>query len=275
MTAPLLRIENLAISFGETPAVTGVSLTIGRGETLALVGESGSGKSATALAIPRLLPYPLAHHPSGRILFDGADTLAMTPAELRALRGDRIGLIFQEPMTSLNPLHGIGRQIGETLALHRGLRGKELTDRVVELLHLVGLPQMEDRLSALPHELSGGQRQRVMIAMALANQPDLLIADEPTTALDVTIQAQILDLLRDLKARLDMAVLFITHDLRIAAEICDTVGVMQLGRIVEYGPAAEVLKTPRDPYTQSLLAAVPGRGWTIPRGLDPAEAREA
>ncbi len=259
MTAtPLLCVENLSVAFGEGPrAVEGVSFSVARGETVALVGESGSGKSVTALSVLRLLPGN-ARHPTGRILFDGVDVLKMTPAELQELRGGRVGIVFQEPMTSLNPLHAIGRQVGEMLALHKGLKGAAARARVVELLTLVGLPNPESRLDALPHELSGGQRQRVMIAMALANDPDLLIADEPTTALDVTIQAQILDLLKSLQRRLGMAVLFITHDLGIVKRLADRVCVMTKGEIVEAADNAALFADPRHPYTRRLLAAQPG-----------------
>ncbi len=253
---PLLEISGLAIAFGDAaPAVDGIGLTLARGETLALVGESGSGKSVTALSVLRLLPE--AARVTGSLRFDGDEVLAMSPAALCAFRGGRVGMIFQEPMTSLNPLHGIGRQIGETLALHKGLTGQAARARVIELLSLVGLPDPESRINALPHELSGGQRQRVMIAMALANDPDLLIADEPTTALDVTIQAQILDLIKDLQTRLGMAVLFITHDLSIVRRIADRVAVMTQGKIVETAPSAELFAAPRHAYTKKLLSAQP------------------
>jgi microcin C transport system ATP-binding protein len=254
---PLLVVRDLAVSFGEVQAVRGVSFTLARGETLALVGESGSGKSVTALSILQLLPYPPARHPSGSIRLLGKELLGAPEARLRQMRGDRIAMVFQEPMTSLNPLHSIERQIGEILAVHKGLVGKAAQARIVELLNLVGLPKADKRLGALPHELSGGQRQRVMIAMALANEPDLLIADEPTTALDVTIQAQILKLLKDLQARFGMAILFITHDLTIVRKMADRVCVMQAGEIVEQEPVAELFATPRHPYTQQLLAAQP------------------
>jgi len=256
-TPPLLEVRDLAVSFGTVQAVRGVSFTLRRGEILALVGESGSGKSVTALSIPQLLPYPLAHHPSGSIRLAGEQLLGTSEARLRQIRGDRIAMIFQEPMTSLNPLHSIDKQIGEVLALHKGLVGAAARARVLELLRLVGLPEAEQRLHALPHELSGGQRQRVMIAMALANEPDLLIADEPTTALDVTIQAQILKLLRELQRRFGMAVLFITHDLSIVRKMADWVCVMQAGEIVEQAAVAELFAAPRQPYTRQLLAAQP------------------
>ncbi|SBW12304.1 putative fused oligopeptide transporter subunits of ABC superfamily: ATP-binding components [uncultured Alphaproteobacteria bacterium] len=255
--APLLSVEALSVAFGDGPEVVkGVSFSVAKGETVALVGESGSGKSVTALSVLRLLPGH-ARHPAGRIVFDGEDVLTMAEAELREVRGGRVGIVFQEPMTSLNPLHGIGRQIGEMLALHKGLKGAAARARIVELLSLVGLPDPERRLDALPHELSGGQRQRVMIAMALANDPDLLIADEPTTALDVTIQAQILDLLKDLQRRLGMAVLFITHDLGIVRRLADRVCVMTAGEIVESAATADLFAAPRHPYTRRLLAAQP------------------
>jgi len=254
---PLLTVRDLAVSFGSTSAVRGVSFALQRGETLALVGESGSGKSVTALSIPQLLPYPFARHPAGSIRLLGTELIGAPPAALLSMRGNQVAMIFQEPMTSLNPLHSIERQIGETLSLHKGFSGHRRRARIAELLELVGLPAAENRLNALPHELSGGQRQRVMIAMALANEPALLIADEPTTALDVTIQAQILQLLKDLQARFEMAVLFITHDLAIARKMADTVCVMKAGEIVEQGSVAAVFAAPRHPYTQLLLAAEP------------------
>ncbi len=257
---PLLAVENLAVRFSSGPgavdAVRGVSFTLEKGKTLALVGESGSGKSVTALSVLRLLP-PVASHPTGAVRLDGEDLLQAPDRRLRQVRGGRVSMIFQEPMTSLNPLHSIERQIGEVLTLHKGLDGAARRARVIELLHLVGLPSAENRLSALPHELSGGQRQRVMIAMALANDPDLLIADEPTTALDVTIQAQILDLLAEMQQRFGMAILFITHDLSIVRRIADTVCVMTGGEIVEQGPTAALFKAPSHPYTRKLLASQP------------------
>ena len=261
-SAPLLVVEDLAVRFGQgaetVEAVRGVSFTLARGETLALVGESGSGKSVTALSILQLLPYPRATHPHGSIRLDGTELVGAPELVLRRVRGRRVAMVFQEPMTSLNPLHSIARQVGEGVSLHQGLRGPALRERVIELLTLVGIPQPESRLDALPHELSGGQRQRVMIAMALANQPDLLIADEPTTALDVTIQAQILALLKQLQARFGMALLFITHDLGIVRKIADRVCVMKDGAIVETGTVARVFSAPEHPYTQRLLAAEPG-----------------
>ncbi len=259
--APLLKIEELSVVFRqsgrETTAVNQVSFDINPGETVALVGESGSGKSVTALSILKLLPYPSARHPSGRIFFKGRDLLALTEDEIRHVRGNDITMVFQEPMTSLNPLHSVERQIAEVLAIHRGLTGAAARTRVIELLSEVGIPDPEARLASYPHQLSGGQRQRVMIALALANEPDLFIADEPTTALDVTVQAQILKLLRDLQKRLGMAMLFITHDLGIVKKIAERVCVMQGGRIVEQGPVEEIFQAPRHAYTRALLAAEP------------------
>ncbi len=256
-TMPLLAVHNLAVWFGRSAAVRGVSFTLQRGETLALVGESGSGKSVTALSILQLLPYPLAHHPTGSVKLLGEELLGASEARLRQVRGDRVAMVFQEPMTSLNPLQSIEKQVGEILAVHKGLMGNAARDRIIELLTLVGLSNPENRLTALPHELSGGQRQRVMMAMALANEPDLLIADEPTTALDVTIQAQILTLLKNLQNRFGMAVLFITHDLAIVRKIADTVCVMKEGEIVERGLVSPLFQQPQHPYTQKLLAAEP------------------
>ncbi|MCU0837902.1 MAG: ABC transporter ATP-binding protein [Rhodospirillales bacterium] len=258
---PLLEVEDLAVTFGRgaraVEAVRGVSFSIAKGETVALVGESGSGKSVTALSMMRLLPYPHAWHPRGAIRFAGRDVLRLGEAAMRELRGDRMAMIFQEPLTSLNPLHSIEKQIAEVLGLHRRLSRAAARARVIELLHLVGLGEAERRLAALPHEFSGGQQQRVMIAMALANDPDLLIADEPTTALDVTIQAQILKLLKDLQARLGMALLLITHDLNIVRKVAERVCVMRSGEIVEQGRVAGVFKLPQHPYTRQLLAAEP------------------
>ena len=260
-TVPILTIRDLSVSFdtpgGEVRAVRGVSLDVAKGETVGLVGESGSGKSVTALSILQLLPYPTARHPSGSIVFQGRELLGADEATLRQVRGDRIAMIFQEPMTSLNPLHTIEKQVNEVLFVHKGLGRRAARARTVELLRLVGLPEAERRLDAYPHQLSGGQRQRVMIAMALANEPDLLIADEPTTALDVTIEAQILKLLRDLQARFGMALLLITHDLGIVRKMADRVSVMTQGEIVEAGPASEIFERPRHAYTRRLLAAEP------------------
>jgi len=265
----LLDVENLSVAFRGRQVVHEVSFRVNPGETVALVGESGSGKSVTALSCLRLLPGAGAN-PTGRILLDGTEVLKASPAELQRLRGGVAGMVFQEPMTSLNPLHSIGRQVGEAVRLHRPLRGAALRARVIELLERAGLPKAEERLDAFPHQLSGGQRQRVMIAAALANDPKLLIADEPTTALDVTIQAQILDLLDELKQRLSMALLLITHDLSIVRAHADTVVVMRHGRVVEQGPARQVLSAPRHDYTRLLLATEP-RGKPAPV---PAEAPE-
>jgi microcin C transport system ATP-binding protein len=261
MTDPLLAVRDLRVSFGrgtnEVKAVRGVSLDIAAGETVALVGESGSGKSVTALSVLQLLPYPLAHHPKGSIRFRGQELIGAREEVLRKIRGNDISMVFQEPMTSLNPLHTIEKQINEVLFLHKGLDRGRARHRTLELLRLVGIPEPEKRLAAYPHELSGGQRQRVMIAMALANEPDLLIADEPTTAVDVTIQAQLLKLLKELQARLGMALLLITHDLGIVRKMAARVCVMTEGLIVEQGPTAEIFDHPRHDYTRMLLAAEP------------------
>jgi microcin C transport system ATP-binding protein len=258
--APLLDVRDLSVAFRQGGAthivVDRVSFTLERGEALALVGESGSGKSVTAQSLVRLLPYPAASHPSGEVLFKGRDVLKMSDAELRATRGAGVTMVFQEPMTSLNPLHTIEHQIGEIIALHGG-RAASIRQRVIAALEEVGIRDPASRLGAYPHQLSGGQRQRVMIAMALANRPDLFIADEPTTALDVTVQAQILALLKDLQAKLHMAMLFITHDLGIVRRVADNVAVMQQGKIVEVGKTAEVFANPQHPYTKMLLAAEP------------------
>ncbi len=258
---PLIDIQNLHVTFGsgthEVHAVRDVSLTIQAGETVALVGESGSGKSVTALSIPQLLPYPLARHPSGSVRLDGQELLGAGKDLLRDIRGGRISMIFQEPMTSLNPLHTIEKQITEALLLHKGIVGKAAQTRILELLNLVGIQDPEQRLDAFPHQLSGGQRQRVMIAMALANEPDLLIADEPTTALDVTIQAQILTLLNDVQARLGMAMLLITHDLGIVRKMASRVYVMSEGEIVENAGVEVLFAQPQHHYTRRLLGAEP------------------
>jgi microcin C transport system ATP-binding protein len=258
---PLLSVRDLSVAFhqgGKTStAVDHISFDIGKGETVALVGESGSGKSVTALSVMKLLAYPAASHPSGQILFKGKDLLTVSEPELRQTRGNDITMIFQEPMTSLNPLHVISQQIGEVLKLHQGMSEKATRARALELMHQVGIREPEKRLDAYPHQLSGGQRQRVMIAMALANEPELLIADEPTTALDVTVQAQILKLLADLKAKSGMSLLFITHDLGIVRKIADRVCVMTKGKIVETGRTAEIFANPRHDYTKHLLAAEP------------------
>ena len=256
-----LEVDDLAVNFRvegrEIPAVKGVSFHIQRGETMALVGESGSGKSVSALSILQLLPYPLASHPKGSIRVEGKEVIGADTARLREIRGDRISMIFQEPMTSLNPLHSIEKQVNETLILHRGLDAQAARARTLELLHLVGLAEAEQRLAAFPHQLSGGQRQRVMIAMALANEPDLLIADEPTTALDVTIQAQVLNLLKELQARLGMAILLITHDLGVVRFMAERVCVMKDGEFVEQGDTAQIFERPEHPYTRELMAAEP------------------
>ncbi|HAM46579.1 MAG TPA: microcin ABC transporter ATP-binding protein [Alphaproteobacteria bacterium] len=266
---PLLTVRDLSVAFqGETGPVLALekaSFTLARGQTLALVGESGSGKSVCALSIMQLLPYPAATHPSGTIMFDGQELMGAAERNMRKVRGNRISMVFQEPMTSLNPLHPILRQVGEILELHKGYRGEEIRRRVLELLQLVGLRDAERRLGAYPHELSGGERQRVMIAMALANEPDLLIADEPTTALDVTVQAQILELLRKLQSELGMAMLLITHDLGIVRKMADHVCVMTGGRIVESGPTDALFDNPREAYTRQLMAAEPkGRPRHVP-----------
>ncbi len=258
---PLLSVRDLSVAFHQggatSVAVDHVSFDLMPGEVVALVGESGSGKSVTANSILKLLPYPAASHPSGKILFDGKDMLTLPERSLRAVRGNDITMIFQEPMTSLNPLHTIERQIGEILELHQAITGAEARQRTLELLLQVGIREPEKRLKAYPHELSGGQRQRVMIAMALANRPKLLIADEPTTALDVTVQAQILELLSDLKAKHGMSMLFITHDLGIVRKFADRVCVMTKGKIVETGTVEQVFTDPQHAYTRHLLAAEP------------------
>ena len=258
----LLRIKDLSVSFGrddrEVRAVRHNSFDIGKGETVALVGESGSGKSVTALSVMQLLPYPMAWHPNGSITFNGVEMVGAEEEALSKIRGDRIGIIFQEPMTSLNPLHTIEKQVGEIIFLHKQLDRDIARRRIIDLLQQVGLADAENRLQSYPHQLSGGQRQRVMIAMALANDPDLLIADEPTTALDVTIQAQILALLKDLQQQRNMSMLLITHDLGIVRKVADKVCVMTEGRIVEQGPTQQIFDQPQHSYTQHLLAAEPG-----------------
>jgi microcin C transport system ATP-binding protein len=268
---PLLSVRDLTVTFavpgGAVEAVKGVSFDLDRGETLALVGESGSGKSVTALSVLQLLPYPTASHGrASSIAFAGKELVGASPAVMRDIRGNRIAMVFQEPMTSLNPLHTIEKQLTETLYLHKHMNARAARKRVLELLRLVGLSEAEKRLDAYPHQLSGGQRQRVMIAMALANEPDILIADEPTTALDVTIQAQILKLLRDLQARFGMALLLITHDLGIVRKMADKVSVMTKGEVVEAGPVRDVFANPQHPYTRRLLEAEP-KG--EPLALDP------
>jgi microcin C transport system ATP-binding protein len=260
-TEKLLEVKDLSVAFRqggrEILAVDRISFDVAKGETVAIVGESGSGKSVTALSVMKLLPYPSASHPSGSVRFKGQELLHLPEEQIRRVRGDDITIIFQEPMTSLNPLHTIEKQIGEILLLHRGLTGAAARKRVVELLTQVGIPDPATRLGSYPHQLSGGQRQRVMIAMALANEPDLLIADEPTTALDVTVQAQILTLLKEIQGRLGMAMLFITHDLGIVRKVADRVCVMSKGKIVEQGPVERIFTAAEHPYTKALLAAEP------------------
>ncbi len=261
-SSPLLQVNDLSVRFktpnGYFDAVKSASFQVSRGESLALVGESGSGKSVTALSIMQLLPYPLASHPTGSVLFEGQELIGMEPKKIREIRGDKIGMIFQEPMSSLNPLHTIYRQIAEVIELHYPASDKtDIERRVLELLDLVGLPRLKNRLGSYPHELSGGQRQRIMIAMALANTPDLLIADEPTTALDVTIQAQILELLQDLQKRLDMALILISHDLKVVEKMCNDVCVMKHGDIVEHKRREALFSAPEHEYTKLLLASQP------------------
>jgi microcin C transport system ATP-binding protein len=270
----LLEVRDLGVTFRATrgaaavEAVKRVSFTLDRGETLALVGESGSGKTVTALSVLQLLPYPAAAHPPGSsVRFADEELIGAPPGRLREVRGNRIAIVFQEPMTSLNPLHTLEKQIAETLLIHKHLSAAAARARTLDLLRLVGLGDAEDRLEAYPHQLSGGQRQRVMIAMAIANEPDILIADEPTTALDVTIQAQILDLMRDLRDRLGMALLLITHDLAIVRHMAERTCVMTQGEIVERGPTAAIFARPQHPYTRRLLAAEP-QGKVAP--ADPA-----
>jgi len=262
--SPLLQVENLSVSFsteeGRMRVVEEVSFSVPQGRTVGLVGESGCGKSVTAMTLLRLLPSPPSHIDGGQILFDGTDLARLGENELRRVRGDRIGMIFQEPMTSLNPTLSIGFQIAEVLRQHRGQGGRSARQAAVKILRQVGVGAPEQRVDQFPHQLSGGLRQRVMIAMALVCHPALLIADEPTTALDVTIQAQILDLLRRLQGELDMAILLITHDFGVVAEICDEVVVMYAGRIVEQAKVRELFRMPRHPYTCGLLEALPKLG---------------
>jgi microcin C transport system ATP-binding protein len=257
----LLSVQDLSVVFTQggrdTVAVDRISFDIAEGETVALVGESGSGKSVSALSVLKLLPYPAASHPSGRIMFGGKDLLSLSEKELRKVRGRDITMIFQEPMTSLNPLHTIERQVGEVLKIHQGMGEAQARKRTLELLNQVGIREPEKRLGAYPHQLSGGQRQRVMIAMSLANQPKLLIADEPTTALDVTVQAQILELLGKLKGEVGMSMLFITHDLGVVRRIADRVCVMTKGRIVETGPTEKIFSSPQHEYTRHLIESEP------------------
>jgi microcin C transport system ATP-binding protein len=271
MSKPLLQIENLDVFFEsagkKVQVVKNVALQVNRGEFVALVGESGSGKTVTALSVLRLLGQSASFGPNSKIHFDDKELTQASDADIRKVRGNRISMIFQEPMSSLNPLHTVEKQISEVLRLHRPLTPAQARAKVLELLHLVAIPNPEQRLSAYPHELSGGQNQRVMIAMALANEPDLLIADEPTTALDVTVQAQILDLLRSLQAKMGMAILFITHDLTLVEKMSHRVYVMEKGEVVESGPTAEVFQNPKHPYSQKLLGSQPkGAPRTVPHG---------
>jgi len=269
----LLEVKDLFVDFNGggkvMNAVKGVSFNIEKGEVLAVVGESGSGKSVTALSILQLLPYPMASHPKGSIKFKGEELIGASNNVLRSVRGNKISMIFQEPMTSLNPLHTIYKQISEVLYLHGNSSPKQIKKRVIELLHLVGLNKLVRRMNAYPHELSGGQRQRVMIAMALANEPDLLIADEPTTALDVTVQAQILELLKDIQQKTGMAVMFITHDLNIVRKIADNVAVMHNGDLVEYNSCKEIFAKPQHAYTKMLIASEPSG---MPKKFDASKA---
>ncbi|WP_249138981.1 ABC transporter ATP-binding protein [Actibacterium sp. MT2.3-13A] len=278
--APLLEVTDLSIRFGKAPTnlVDGVSLTLERGETLCIVGESGCGKSLTALALMGLLPMPPARLMSGRAMFEGRDLLHLPIAELKDIRGDRMAMIFQEPMTSLNPAIKVGEQIAEAVRRHRGASHEEARARALEMLMRVRIPAPEKRLDEYPHQMSGGMRQRAMIAMALANDPALLIADEPTTALDVTVQAQVLDLMRNLQAESNAALIMITHDLGVVAEMADKVAVMYAGRIVEAGPVKAIFDDPQHPYTIGLMSSMPdlgprgGRLVTIPGVVPPADA---
>ncbi|MFC0410904.1 ABC transporter ATP-binding protein [Roseomonas elaeocarpi] len=263
----LLEVENLQTHFrtpdgGVNRAVDGLSFHVNAGETVAIVGESGCGKSVTSMSVLRLIPEPPGRI-AGEIRFNGRDLLKLSDREMRDIRGNEIGMIFQEPMTSLNPVLTIGRQIGESLRLHQGMTGKQAENRAIEMLKLVGIPAPERRVREYPHQLSGGMRQRVMIAMALACNPKLLIADEPTTALDVTIQAQILDLMRDLKHRVGAAIVLITHDLGVVAEVAERVIVMYAGRKVEEASVQELFRAPKHPYTEGLLGAVPKLGSSL------------
>ena len=254
---PLLDVRDLSVAFGRSVAVDGISFSIKRGECVALVGESGSGKSVSALSVLKLLPYPTASHPSGAIRFRGRDLLTASDQEMREVRGNDISIIFQEPMTSLNPVLTIGEQIAESLRRHEAVTRKQALERTIEMLKLVQIPNAAGRVHHYPHQFSGGMRQRVMIAMALACDPQLLIADEPTTALDVTLQAQILDLMRELKAASGAAIILITHDLGVVAEVCDEVAVMYAGEIVERAPVDELFANPQHPYTVGLLGSIP------------------
>jgi oligopeptide/dipeptide ABC transporter ATP-binding protein len=260
----LLSVENLVTAFkterGTIRAVDGISFTIGKGQTVGLVGESGCGKSVTSLSVLRLIQSPPGFIESGKINFDGKDILALSEAEMRKVRGNKISMIFQEPMTSLNPVFTIGDQISEVFKIHQGMNKQEAREKSIEMLKLVRIPAPEKRVDEYPHQLSGGMRQRVMIAMALACRPELLIADEPTTALDVTIQAQILDLMGKLQTELNMAILLITHDLGVVAEVCDYVIVMYAGKIAEQGPVEEIFREPKHPYTVGLMNSIPRLG---------------
>ena len=266
-TEPLLHVENLRVEFstrrGKALVLNGVDFEMHGGETLCVVGESGCGKSMTALAVLGLIPSPPGRITGGRVLFQGEDLVQASSARLRAVRGNRISMIFQEPMTSLNPVFSVGDQIGETLRLHAGLDAAAARARSIEMLQQVGIPAPERRVDEFPHQLSGGMRQRVMIAMALACRPDILIADEPTTALDVTVQAQIFDLLRDLQREKGTAILLITHDMGAVAEMADRVMVMYAGRVIEQGAAADVLGSPGHPYTQGLIDCLPELGSSL------------
>lgn len=258
---PLLKVENLSVSFKSEnriiPAVDNISFSLDKGQLLGVVGESGSGKSVSALSIMQLLPYPQAFHPSGKILFEGQDLVQMSDKQMKKIRGNKISMIFQEPMTSLNPLHTIEKQISEVLFVHRGMSKNQAREECLRLLDMVGLGELKDRLAAFPHELSGGQRQRVMIAMALANEPEILIADEPTTALDVTVQEQILKLLKDLQKKYGMAIILISHDLGVVKKMADKICVMQNGKIVEQNTTAKLFKEPKHEYTRHLLLSKP------------------
>jgi peptide/nickel transport system ATP-binding protein len=264
MAETLLKVENLQVEFktgrGQALVLNGVDFELQAGETLCIVGESGCGKSMTALALLGLIPMPPGRVKEGRILFQGEDLLKATPERLREVRGNRISMIFQEPMTSLNPVFSVGDQIGESLRLHRGLSARAAREHAIEMLRQVGIPAPERRIDEYPHQMSGGMRQRVMIAIALACQPDILIADEPTTALDVTVQAQIFDLLRDLQREKGTAVILITHDMGAVAEMADRVIVMYAGRVIEQGTTDEVISNPQHPYTQGLIACLPELG---------------
>lgn len=260
-STPILEVKGLCTEFkterGVVRAVDDVSFSVFAGKTLGIVGESGCGKSVTSLSIMRLIPNPPGKIVAGEILYRGSNLLNFDSAKMRSLRGKDLAMIFQEPMTSLNPVYTVGNQISEAIAIHQNLSGKEIKTRAIEMLKLVGIPAPEKRFDEYPHQLSGGMRQRVMIAMALANDPQVLIADEPTTALDVTIQAQILTLLKSLQQRVGMGMILITHDLGVVAEVCDHVVVMYAGRVVESSPVRELFENPKHPYTQALLRSIP------------------